>query len=60
MLIDLNDELGETVASELSGPYVRADVSDADQVQAAVAAAAELAPPRAALRVDGGMRMPSR
>ena len=39
VLIDLNDELGESLASEISGLYVRADVADPDQVQAAVAAA---------------------
>src|SRR5581483_4052108 len=41
VLIDLNDELGEALASELSGLYVRADVADPEAVQAAVDAAVE-------------------
>ena len=35
VLIDLNDELGEALASELSGLYVKADVADPEQVQVA-------------------------
>src|SRR5258705_1765558 len=53
VLIDLNDELGEAMASELGGLYVRADVADPTQVQAAVDAAAEMAPLRALVNSAG-------
>jgi NAD(P)-dependent dehydrogenase (short-subunit alcohol dehydrogenase family) len=53
VLIDLNDELGEALASELGGLYVRADVADPTQVQAAVDAAAEMAPLRALVNSAG-------
>jgi NAD(P)-dependent dehydrogenase (short-subunit alcohol dehydrogenase family) len=53
VLIDLNDELGEALASELSGLYVRSDVSDPGQVQAAVDAAVEIAPLRALVNSAG-------
>ncbi len=53
VLIDLNDELGEALASELSGLYVRADVADPEQVQAAVDAAVEMAPLRALVNSAG-------
>lgn len=53
VLIDLNDELGEALASELSGLYVRADVADPDAVQAAVDAALEMAPLRALVNSAG-------
>jgi 3-hydroxyacyl-CoA dehydrogenase / 3-hydroxy-2-methylbutyryl-CoA dehydrogenase len=44
VVVDLNEERGSALASELGADaqFVRADVSDADQVQAAVAAAAAL------------------
>jgi NAD(P)-dependent dehydrogenase (short-subunit alcohol dehydrogenase family) len=53
VLIDLNDELGEALASELSGLYVRADVADAEQVQVAVDAAMEMGPLRALVNSAG-------
>ena len=53
VLIDLNDELGEALASELSGLYVRADVSDPEAVQAAVDAAVEMAPLRSMCNAAG-------
>jgi NAD(P)-dependent dehydrogenase (short-subunit alcohol dehydrogenase family) len=53
VLIDLNDELGEALASELGGLYVRADVADPTQVHAAVDAAAEMAPLRALVNSAG-------
>src|SRR4051812_35290332 len=53
VLIDLNDELGEALASELSGLYVRADVANAEQVQVAVDAAMEMAPLRALVNSAG-------
>ena len=53
VLIDLNDELGEALASELSGLYVKADVADPEQVQVAVDAAAQMAPLRALVNAAG-------
>jgi NAD(P)-dependent dehydrogenase (short-subunit alcohol dehydrogenase family) len=53
VLIDLNDELGEALASELSGLYVKADVADPEAVQAAVDAAVDMAPLRAAVNAAG-------
>src|SRR5947208_14634857 len=41
VLIDLNDELGEALASELGGLYVTADVASPDQGRVAVDAAGE-------------------
>jgi len=53
LIIDLNDEKGEAAAKELGGKYVKADVSDEAQVQAAVDAAAELGPIRTVLNAAG-------
>jgi NAD(P)-dependent dehydrogenase (short-subunit alcohol dehydrogenase family) len=53
VLIDLNDELGEALASELSGLYVKADVADPEQVQVAVDAAMEMAPLRSLVNAAG-------
>ena len=53
VLIDLNDELGEALAAELGGLYVRADVADPEQVQVAVDAAVEMAPLRALVNSAG-------
>lgn len=53
VLIDVNDELGEALASELSGRYVRADVADVEAVQAAVDAAMEMGPLRALVNSAG-------
>jgi NAD(P)-dependent dehydrogenase (short-subunit alcohol dehydrogenase family) len=53
VLVDLNDELGQALASELSGVYVRADVADPDQVEAAIAAAVDMAPLRALVNSAG-------
>ena len=53
VLVDLNDQLGEALASELGGFYVRADVADADQVQVAVDAAVDMAPLRALVNSAG-------
>ncbi|GAA3244674.1 SDR family NAD(P)-dependent oxidoreductase [Nonomuraea helvata] len=39
VVADLNEERGKTVADEIGGVFVRTDVSDDDQVQAAVDAA---------------------
>ncbi|HET9770390.1 MAG TPA: SDR family NAD(P)-dependent oxidoreductase [Acidimicrobiia bacterium] len=53
VLIDLNDELGEALASELSGLYVRADVADPEQVSEAVTAATDLGPLRSLVNSAG-------
>jgi NAD(P)-dependent dehydrogenase (short-subunit alcohol dehydrogenase family) len=53
VLIDLNDELGQALASELGGLYVRADVADPEAVQAAVDAALDLGPLRALVNSAG-------
>jgi len=53
VLIDINDELGEALASEVGGLYVRADVADEDAVQAAVNAAVEMAPLRSLVNSAG-------
>ena len=53
VLIDLNDELGEALASELSGLYVRADVASPEEVEVAVAAATDLGPLRSLVNSAG-------
>jgi NAD(P)-dependent dehydrogenase (short-subunit alcohol dehydrogenase family) len=47
-IADVNAEKGEALASELGAPFVACDVREEDQVEAAVAAAAE---------ADGGLRI---
>ena len=46
VVVDLQDERGEAVAASVGGGYLRADVTDAEQVSAAVAAAEEHGPLR--------------
>jgi NAD(P)-dependent dehydrogenase (short-subunit alcohol dehydrogenase family) len=46
VVLDLQDDRGELVAKEIGGVYAKADVSDEEQVQAAVDAASELGPLR--------------
>jgi NAD(P)-dependent dehydrogenase (short-subunit alcohol dehydrogenase family) len=46
VVLDLQDEKGQAVAASVGGGYVRADVTDAEQVQAAIAAAEEHGPLR--------------
>ena len=53
VVLDLQDDLGEQVASEVNGAYVHADVTDSDEVQAAVDAAAEMAPLRVLVNCAG-------
>ena len=65
VLIDLQDDLGDAVAEQVGGAYVHADVTDAEQVRAAVEAATEMgtlrilvncagiAPPARTLNRDG-------
>jgi NAD(P)-dependent dehydrogenase (short-subunit alcohol dehydrogenase family) len=53
VVVDLQDDLGEQLAQEIAGTYVHADVTDGDQVQAAVDAAGALAPLRALVNCAG-------
>lgn len=52
VIIDLNEEQGEALASELSGAFVGADVTT-EEVQAAVEAASEMGPLRALVNCAG-------
>jgi len=53
VVADMNDAKGEAVASEIGGVYSRADVTDTEQVIAAVEAAKELGPVRALVNCAG-------
>ncbi len=53
LVVDLQDERGEAVAAEVNGAYVHADVTDAEQVQAAIDAAMEMGPLRALVNCAG-------
>lgn len=53
VLLDLQDDKGAAVAADISGAYVRADVTDPDAVQAAVDTAAGAAPLRALVNCAG-------
>jgi len=53
VLLDLNEQAGEALARELDGAFVRADVTDPGQVQAAVDAASALAPLRVLINCAG-------
>ncbi len=53
VVVDINDELGEQTAAEIDGAYVHADVTAEDDLQAAVAAAKEMAPLRALVNCAG-------
>jgi NAD(P)-dependent dehydrogenase (short-subunit alcohol dehydrogenase family) len=53
VVVDLNEEKGNAVASEVGGVFVKADVSDTEQVQAAVNAATEMGPLRVLLNCAG-------
>ena len=53
VVVDMNEEKGEAAAKELGGRFVKADVSDEEQVQKAVEAAAELGPLRSLLNAAG-------
>ena len=52
-IADLNEEKGSALADELGGRFVRADVTDEDQVRAAVEAAAESGPLRISVTCAG-------
>jgi len=53
IIADLNEEKGKAVAAELGGEFVKTDVTDPEQVQAAVDAALRLAPLRALVNAAG-------
>lgn len=53
VIVDLQDEVGDALASEIGGAFVHADVTEAGQVQAAVEAAAEMAPLRILVNCAG-------
>jgi len=53
VVLDMNEEKGESVAKELGGRFVKADVASEEQVQAAVEAATELGPLRSVLNAAG-------
>lgn len=53
VIVDMNEEAGEAVASELGGRFAKADVSNEQEVQAAVDMAAELGPLRSLLNAAG-------
>jgi NAD(P)-dependent dehydrogenase (short-subunit alcohol dehydrogenase family) len=53
VILDMNEETGKKVASELGGEFVKADVSNPEQVQVAVDTAVGLAPLRALVNGAG-------
>lgn len=53
VICDLNEEKGKAVAAELKGEFAKTDVSDPDQVQAAVDAALGLGPLRGLVNAAG-------
>lgn len=53
VLLDIQDEPGETLATELGGAYVHADVTNADEVQVAVDTAVEMGLLRALVNCAG-------
>ena len=53
VIVDLQDEPGDAMAADVDGAYVHADVTDPDQVQAAVDAAMEMAPLRVLVNCAG-------
>ena len=53
VVVDLNEDLGGAVASEVGGVFAKADVADEAQVQAAVDAASAMGPLRALINCAG-------
>jgi NAD(P)-dependent dehydrogenase (short-subunit alcohol dehydrogenase family) len=53
VICDLNEAKGKAVAADLKGEFVKTDVADPDQVQAAVDAAIRLGPLRALVNAAG-------
>jgi NAD(P)-dependent dehydrogenase (short-subunit alcohol dehydrogenase family) len=59
VVVDLQDDLGRAIAGQVDGTYVNADVTDAEDVSAAVAAAVDLGPLRVLVNC-AGIGIPSR
>jgi len=53
LIADLDEGMGSAAAKEFGGRFVKADVADATQMQAAVEAAGEMGPLRAAVNAAG-------
>ena len=53
VVVDLQDDLGEAVAAQVGGAFVNADVTDVDQVEAAVATAVRAGPLRILVNCAG-------
>jgi len=53
VIADLQDELGDATAVEIGGAYVHADVTNSDEVQAAVDTAMEMGPLRVLVNCAG-------
>ena len=53
VVVDLQDDLGGRVAAEVSGAFVHADVTNSDEVQAAIDAAVAVAPLRVLVNCAG-------
>jgi NAD(P)-dependent dehydrogenase (short-subunit alcohol dehydrogenase family) len=53
VVLDMNDDKGETLAKEVGGVFVRADVTNTDDVIVAVEAAKELGPLRSLVNCAG-------
>jgi NAD(P)-dependent dehydrogenase (short-subunit alcohol dehydrogenase family) len=53
VVLDMQDDKGEAVAADVKGVFVRADVTDTDQVVAAVEAANEMGPLRVLINCAG-------
>lgn len=59
VIADLNEERGQAIASELGGLYVKCDVTDTEDANTAVAAAAEMGPLRSLVN-SAGLGLPGR
>src|SRR3954470_5131226 len=53
VVADLQAEKGEALAAEIGGVFAKVDVTDTDQIRAAVEAAADIAPLRAVVNSAG-------
>ncbi len=53
VVADINTEVGEALADEIKGVFARVDVTDTEQIAAAVEAAAQIAPLRACVNSAG-------
>lgn len=52
-IVDMQDDKGQALASELGGTFIHTDVTDTEQVEAAVALATEAGPLRAVINCAG-------